>query len=192
MKNKKKDNHCRRKKTKNSSFLDIHSSFAEGIGWTTMTRRVYPEYFDKLSNHLSNGSQVNTSTSSVTGEGYELTTEEWDLYSSYETAKWSSQMIELIKNRKTDIEAACRKYNVARLDVFGSALRDDYSDKSDIDLLVTFEDMQPGDLADAYFGLLNDLRSILGKAVDLVMSDAIRNKYIAEDIKNTKQALYAA
>ncbi len=101
-------------------------------------------------------------------------------------------MINLIKRKKHDIEAACSRYKVARLDVFGSALRDDFRDGSDIDLLVTFEDMQPGDLADAYFELLNELRLILGKEVDLVMSDAVRNPYIAAYIDSSKQVLYAA
>ena len=45
---------------------------------------------------------------------------------------------------------------------------------------------------DAYFDLLDDLRSILGGKVDLVMADAVKNRYIAADIKRTKQVLYAA
>ena len=45
---------------------------------------------------------------------------------------------------------------------------------------------------DAYFGLLDDLRAILGVPVDLVMAGAVRNEYIARDIERTKQMLYAA
>ena len=40
---------------------------------------------------------------------------------------------------------------------------------------------------DAYFGLLEDLRTILGERVDLVMVGAVRNEYIARDIDRTKQ-----
>jgi predicted nucleotidyltransferase len=77
--------------------------------------------------------------------------------------------------------------------VFGSALRDDFRPgDSDIDLLVEFEQMSPYDLADAYFDLLDELRSILGTSVDLVMADAVKNRYIAADIERTKQVLYAA
>jgi uncharacterized protein len=86
-----------------------------------------------------------------------------------------------------------QRFGVMRLDVFGSALRDDFrSESSDIDLLVQFKPMNHHDLVDAYFGLLYDLRDILGTEVDLVMSDAVRNRYIAAEIERTKQVLYAA
>jgi predicted nucleotidyltransferase len=52
--------------------------------------------------------------------------------------------------------------------------------------------MDPHARVDAYFDLLDDLRSILGGEVDLVMADAVKNRYIAADIERTKQALYAA
>jgi hypothetical protein len=62
---------------------------------------------------------------------------------------------------------------------------------SDVDLLVEFGPMDPYARVDAYFDLLDDLRSILGGEVDLVMADAVKNRYIAADIKRTKQVLYA-
>jgi predicted nucleotidyltransferase len=52
--------------------------------------------------------------------------------------------------------------------------------------------MDPFALVDAYFGLLDELREILATNVDLVMSDAIKNRYIAANVERTKQALYAA
>jgi predicted nucleotidyltransferase len=39
--------------------------------------------------------------------------------------------------------------------------------------------MKPADLANSCFSLLEDLSSILNALVDLVMSDAIKNSYIA-------------
>lgn len=42
------------------------------------------------------------------------------------------------------------KYRVRRLDVFGSAARNDLNEESsDVDLLVEFDDMPPADRADA-------------------------------------------
>jgi predicted nucleotidyltransferase len=52
--------------------------------------------------------------------------------------------------------------------------------------------MKPAELADAYFNLLEDLSSILNTPVDLVMSDAVKNPYIAADIDKTKQVFYAS
>jgi hypothetical protein len=82
---------------------------------------------------------------------------------------------------------------VARLDIFGSALRDDFRPgESDLDLLVDFSSNNPHDLVDAYFGLLDELRAVLAVKVDLVMVGAVKNRFIAADIERTKQMLYAA
>ena len=73
------------------------------------------------------------------------------------------------------------------------ALRDDFHPgQSDVDLLVELGPMEPYARVDAYFGLLEDLRAMLGKQVDLVVSGAVKNRYIARDIERTKQLLYAA
>ena len=82
---------------------------------------------------------------------------------------------------------------MVRLDAFGSALRDDYRpDESDMDLLVEFGPMKPYARVDAYFGLLEDLRTLLGPKIDLVMTGAVKNRYIASDIERTRRMLYAA
>ena len=52
--------------------------------------------------------------------------------------------------------------------------------------------MEPYARVDAYFGLLEDLRAILGEHVELVVSRAVKNRYIARDIERTKQLLYVA
>ena len=102
-------------------------------------------------------------------------------------------MTTIIENKRQAIEDACKRHGVARLDVFGSALRDDFSPiDSDVDLLVEFSPLESYAKVDAYFGLLNELRDILGRDVDLVMSGAVKNRYIASDIDRTKQMVYAA
>lgn len=101
-------------------------------------------------------------------------------------------MYEALHNKHEAIAAACARHSVVRLEAFGSALRDDYeSGRSDVDLLVEFEPLQSYALVDAYFGLLDELRSLLGY-VDLVMVGAVKNPYIARAIEREKQLLYAA
>ncbi len=102
-------------------------------------------------------------------------------------------MVRILEDKLPAIAQACGRFGVSRLDVFGSALRDDFRPgESDLDLLVEFVPLEPHDLVDAYFGLLDELRTVLGVEVDLVMSDAVRNRFIAADIARTKKALYAA
>jgi len=53
-------------------------------------------------------------------------------------------VVALIQEKQDAIVELCRRYGVVRLDVFGSALRDDYRPEgSDIDLLVDFSDRDP-------------------------------------------------
>lgn len=102
-------------------------------------------------------------------------------------------MISLIEDHRGSIEGLCRRFGVVRMDLFGSVLREDFRPgESDVDLLVEFSDRDPYELAKAYFDLLDELRSLLGGRVDLVMAGAVTNPYIESDIEATKQALYAA
>lgn len=102
-------------------------------------------------------------------------------------------MVRILQDKHQAIAQLCARYAVVRLDVFGSALRDDFRPgQSDIDLLVEFSALAPHALADAYFGLLDELRTLLGGEVELVMADAVKNRYIAREIERTKKLLYAA
>lgn len=102
-------------------------------------------------------------------------------------------MVAVIENKREAIAALCRKYGVVRMHVFGSAVRDDFRPgDSDVDLLVEFGSMDGHAKAHAYFDLLDDLRDLLGTEVDLVMVGAVKNRYLARDIEQTKQELYAA
>lgn len=102
-------------------------------------------------------------------------------------------MVAVIESKRDAIAALCRTHGVARLHVFGSALREDFRPgESDIDFLVEFGSMDGHTKAHAYFDLLDDLRDLLGSEVDLVMAGAVKNRYIAGDIENTKRLLYAA
>lgn len=102
-------------------------------------------------------------------------------------------MTSLVEDRRDAIVTACERHGVTQLHVFGSALREDFRPGvSDIDLLVQFEALPPHELADAYFSLLDELRSILGSPVDLVMADAVKNRFILAEIDRTKRILYAA
>jgi uncharacterized protein len=91
------------------------------------------------------------------------------------------------------IAAACKQHHVVRMHAFGSVLRPDYNPGiSDIDLLVEFEDLQPTDLVEAYFGLEQQLAESIGSAVDLVMATAVRNPIMRADIDTSKLLIYAA
>jgi predicted nucleotidyltransferase len=102
-------------------------------------------------------------------------------------------VVDVLQDKREAIAELCARYGVARLDVFGSALRGDFRPgESDVDLLVEFAPMDGYDKAVAYFDLLEALQDLLGTEVDLVMVGAVKNPYIARDIERTRQLLYAA
>jgi predicted nucleotidyltransferase len=102
-------------------------------------------------------------------------------------------MVSILQDKRDAIAELCVRHGVTRLEVFGSSLREDFRPgESDVDLLVEFGPHEGYALVDAYFGLLDDLRSLLGTDVDLLMADAVRNRYVAREIERTKQLLYAA
>ncbi len=102
-------------------------------------------------------------------------------------------MVAIVETNREAIAALCRQYGVVRLDVFGSALGDDFRPgESDVDLLADFGNMDPLQLVDAYFELLDELRALLGTDVDLVMTGAIKNPYVLADVERSKRMLYAA
>jgi len=99
----------------------------------------------------------------------------------------------VIEQHRDEIEALCRRFNVARLVVFGSAADGSFDPaRSDVDFLVEFQPLDPGPLADAYFGLLAELQRIFQRRVDLVTPKAIRNPYFLRGVNETRRLLYAA
>jgi predicted nucleotidyltransferase len=63
---------------------------------------------------------------------------------------------------------------------------------SDFDFLVEFLPLPEGKRADAYFGLREDLEALFERPIDLVMTQAIRNRYFLAGIRGSRTPLYAA
>jgi len=101
-------------------------------------------------------------------------------------------MRELDRNRQA-IAKLCRKHGVRRLVLFGSAAAGEFDPaRSDLDLLVEFEALSPLDHANAYFGLADDLEALVGRRVDLVEPQVIRNPYLKRSIEESQETLYVA
>lgn len=98
-----------------------------------------------------------------------------------------------IAQHRSGIAAICQRFNISRLEVFGSAARgDDFNpDSSDADFLVEFA---PGVYPDlnTFFGAKAALETLLGRGVDLVEPGAVRNPYILNSINRNREAVYAA
>lgn len=99
------------------------------------------------------------------------------------------QLIELNLQRIFDL---CRIHKVKSLAVFGSILTDRFNDKSDVDLLVDFETLDPDkfDYVTNYFNFRDALERLFNHKVDLIEAKGMRNKYFIANVNRTKQLIY--
>ncbi len=101
-------------------------------------------------------------------------------------------MTSIIDQHREEVAALCRRAGARRLDVFGSAIRDDFDPvTSDLDFLVEFDDLPPKAYADAYFTLKESLERLFGRPVDLITEASVENPYFLERINVERQPVYA-
>jgi uncharacterized protein len=100
-------------------------------------------------------------------------------------------MRQSLETNHAAIRSACARYGVKRLTAFGSVLTERFDQsRSDVDFLVEFREDVP-DLFDAYFGLKEELQSVLGRPVDLIAPAALENPYFAASFGENAEELYA-
>lgn len=99
----------------------------------------------------------------------------------------------LIEQNKNKLIELCKKYKVTELNVFGSAVTDEFDEKtSDIDFLVQFDESINPNRFDNFFALLDELKKLFGREVDLVEPGGLRNPYLIQKVNQTKRKVYAA
>lgn len=87
------------------------------------------------------------------------------------------------------LETFCHKWRVRELSLFGSVLRDDFGPNSDVDVLVSFADDAPWSLWDlAVMG--DELAAIVGRPVDLIEKEGLRNPFRRRTILETRRVIY--
>ncbi len=83
----------------------------------------------------------------------------------------------------------CQQHHIQKMSLFGSVLRDDFGQKSDIDVLVEFEKgLTPGL---KFFALQNELSVIFNKPVDLNTPFSI-SSYFKDQVLQEKEDIYVA
>ena len=78
----------------------------------------------------------------------------------------------LLDQLSIQIVAVLKKYQVRRAGLFGSVLRNDFTAKSDIDLLVELNDQN----VRHYFDIKFELEHTLQRPVDVVQYDRLHNR----------------
>jgi predicted nucleotidyltransferase len=90
--------------------------------------------------------------------------------------------MDVISDIRTILPGIKKRFSVRRIGVFGSYVRGDQNEDSDIDILVEFEKTS----FDNYMGLMYYLEEIFGKKIDLVTTRALHCRlkpYIMEEVE---------
>jgi uncharacterized protein len=87
------------------------------------------------------------------------------------------------------LDELCRRHHIQRLSLFGSILRDDFRDDSDVDVLVQFDPAFP--VGFRIFDLEEELSALLGgRRVDIV-NEKFLNHRLRERVLETAEEFYA-
>ncbi len=102
-------------------------------------------------------------------------------------------MAKLVSKHRDEITALCDACKVQQLYLFGSAARGEFRPRSsDLDFLVRFKPSTPAEHADRYFGLIDGLKDIFHRRIDLVEIGAVKNPYFLESAESNRVLLYEA
>lgn len=91
-------------------------------------------------------------------------------------------VIRILRNYKKEIS---EQYDIARIGIFGSMARDEATDESDVDAVISVSEPDFFMLA----GIKNDLEERFSKSVDIIRYKNTMNPYLKDKID--REAIYA-
>ena len=90
---------------------------------------------------------------------------------------------------KDQVAEFCKKHHIRRLSIFGSALRDDFTTESDVDVLVEFDPLHiPGLIR--LVGMEIELSEIIGRKVDLRTAQEL-SRHFTQEVVESAELQYA-
>ena len=101
-------------------------------------------------------------------------------------------MDRVVLDRLDELKRLCNIYSVKSMYVFGSVCTDKFNDNSDIDILISFDNLSIEKYTDNYFELHYKLQDLFGRKIDLLTDKSLSNPYFIKGMEQTKQLIYAA
>ena len=90
-----------------------------------------------------------------------------------------------------DIAELCKKHGVNELSIFGSSIREDFNQNSDVDFLVSFNNTLEISLFDI-MNLEKKFSELLKRDVEIVEKESLKNPIRKNKILSTREIIYAA
>jgi len=101
-------------------------------------------------------------------------------------------MNRIIIDKLDELKNLCKMYRVRTMYIFGSACTTKFSDQSDIDFLISFENIPFDQYTDNYFDLHYKLQDLFGRDIDLLTDKSLSNPYFIQNIDKNKHLIYAS
>lgn len=84
-----------------------------------------------------------------------------------------------------------KKHKIKKAYFFGSVLTEKFNSKSDLDLLINFQDgLEPLEQGKLMWSLEFAIEDIILRQVDLIQESSIKNPYFKKEMDETKQLIY--
>ena len=96
----------------------------------------------------------------------------------------------IIDNNIDNLKKLCEIYNVEKMYLFGSSLNSSFNEKSDVDLLVKFKQIELSKYFDNYINFKEKLETLFGREVDLLEEQTLKNPILIKSIDNSKELIY--
>lgn len=104
-------------------------------------------------------------------------------------------MVPFIKAKIPELLLLCQQYKLSKLWIFGSAVDEDrFNEQSDLDFLYEFDVQKEYDpnfpYATNWSDMLNQLRELFGRDIQLIPNGEFRNPYFKEAVEQSKVLIY--
>lgn len=98
--------------------------------------------------------------------------------------------MKVIENYIERLRKLCDMHKVDKMYLFGSALGPEFSEHSDIDFLVKFKPIDLAHYFENYMKFKETLKELLGREVDLVEEQTLKNPILIKSIDESKELIY--
>jgi hypothetical protein len=98
--------------------------------------------------------------------------------------------MELIENHIETLKSLCNQFHVDKMYLFGSALNSNFNSNSDLDFLVKFKPLELARYFENYMNFKKSLEILLGREIDLVEEQTLKNPILINSINRNKELIY--
>jgi len=93
--------------------------------------------------------------------------------------------------QKSELGEIFAHNKVSRAYLFGSAIRSEFNEHSDIDFLITFQDgLTPLEKGNLWWNLHDTLRDLYQREIDIVTENSLKNPFFIRELDRTKILIY--